>query len=126
MSDKSSRSSSLWNFLCSLKLTVATLLLLATTSILGTVIPQNLPSAQYQQYYGDKSQLLQALQLDDMYHSVWFMALLGLFVLNLVACSLRRLPAVWRTVSRPPWWLMLLCCALCPIRLRCRQPVQLT
>lgn len=92
----------LWNFLCSLKLTVATLLLLATTSILGTVIPQNLPLAQYQQHYGEKAQILQSLQLDDMYHSVWFTALLGLFVLNLVACSLRRLPVVWRSVSRPP------------------------
>ncbi len=101
MPGKPSRSSSLWTFLCSLKLTVATLLLLAATSILGTVIPQKLSSLQYQQHYGDKAQLLQALQLDDMYHSVWFMALIGLFVLNLVACSLRRLPAVWRTVSRP-------------------------
>ncbi len=101
MPGKPRRSSSLWTFLCSLKLTVATLLLLAATSILGTVIPQKLSSLQYQQHYGNKAQLLQALQLDDMYHSVWFMALIGLFVLNLVACSLRRLPAVWRTVSRP-------------------------
>ncbi|APG28845.1 hypothetical protein A7E78_14000 [Syntrophotalea acetylenivorans] len=102
MPGKPRRSSSLWTFLCSLKLTVATLLLLAATSVLGTVIPQKLSSLQYQQHYGEKAQLLQALQLDDMYHSVWFMALLGLFVLNLVACSLRRLPAVWRTVTRPP------------------------
>lgn len=101
MPNKSRRSSSLWTFLCSLKLTVATLLLLAATSILGTIIPQNLSPTQYQQHYGAKAQLLQALQLDDMYHSVWFMALLGLFVLNLIACSLRRLPAVWRTVTRP-------------------------
>ncbi|OEU52886.1 MAG: hypothetical protein BA871_14015 [Desulfuromonadales bacterium C00003096] len=101
MPGKPRRSSSLWTFLCSLKLTVATLLLLAATSILGTVIPQKLSSLQYQQHYGDKAQLLQALQLDDMYHSVWFMALIGLFVLNLIACSLRRLPAVWRTVTRP-------------------------
>ncbi len=90
------------DFLCSLKLTVATLLLLAATSILGTVIPQNLSSLQYRQHYGDKAQLLQGLHLDDMYHSVWFLALSGLFVINLVACSLRRLPAVWRSVSRPP------------------------
>ncbi len=101
MPGKPRRSSSLWTFLCSLKLTVATLLLLAATSILGTVIPQKLSSLQYQQHYGAKAQILQALQLDDMYHSVWFLALIGLFVLNLVACSLRRLPAVWRIVSRP-------------------------
>ncbi len=102
MSGKPRLSSPLWLFLSSLKLTVVTLLLLAATSILGTVIPQKLSSVQYQQYYGDKAQLIQWLQLDDMYHSVWFMALLGLFVLNLIICSLRRLPAVWRTVTRPP------------------------
>lgn len=102
MPGKSHPLNALWNFVCSLKLTVATLLLLAATSVLGTVIPQKLSSVQYQQHYGEKAQLLQLLQLDDMYHSVWFMALLGLFVLNLVACSLRRLPAVWRTVTRPP------------------------
>ncbi len=92
----------LWDFLCSLKLTVGTLLLLAATSIFGTVIPQNLPLPQYHQHYGDKAQIIQALQLNDMYHSTWFIGLLGIFVLNLVACSLRRLPAVWRSVSRPP------------------------
>lgn len=102
MPGKSHPLHALWNFLCSLKLTVVTLLLLAATSIFGTVIPQNRSLAQYQQHYGDKAQILQALQLDDMYHSVWFTALLGLFVLNLVACSLRRLPAVWRSVRRPP------------------------
>ena len=102
MPGKSHPLHALWIFLCSLKLTVVTLLLLAATSILGTVIPQKLPLAEYQQHYGEKVQILQALQLDDMYHSVWFTALLGLFVLNLAACSLRRLPAVWRSVSRPP------------------------
>lgn len=102
MPGKSHPLKALRDFLCSLKLTVVTLLLLAATSILGTVIPQNLSSAQYQQLYGAKAQLLYALQLDDMYHSVWFTALIGLFVLNLLACSLRRLPAVWRSVTRPP------------------------
>ncbi|MEZ4485243.1 MAG: cytochrome c biogenesis protein ResB [Syntrophotaleaceae bacterium] len=125
MPGKPPRSSSLWTFLCSLKLTVATLLLLAAASILGTVIPQNLSSQQYLQHYGDKAHLLQALQLDDMYHSAWFMALLGLFVLNLVACSLRRLPAVWRTVTRPPLVADGALLRSPPIRPACRQAVPL-
>ncbi len=91
-----------WDFFCSLKLTVSTLLLLAATSVVGTILPQNLTPDQYRQLYGEAGfRLLRALQLFDMYHSWWFLALLGVFALNLIACSLRRLPAVWRTVTRP-------------------------
>ncbi len=93
---------SYWDFFCSLKLTVFTLLLLAATSVVGTILPQNLTPDQYRQLYGETGfRLVRALQLFDMYHSRWFLALLGLFALNLTACSLRRLPAVWRTVTRP-------------------------
>jgi cytochrome c biogenesis protein len=92
----------LWDFFCSLKLTIATLLLLATTSVAGTLLPQNLSMEQYRQLFGEPViRLLRALQLFDMYHSWWFLGLLGVFALNLTACSLRRLPGVWRTVTRP-------------------------
>lgn len=90
------------DFLCSLKLTIVTLLLLAATSVIGTIVPQNLPLDQYRHLYGETATtVLRALQLFDMYHSWWFLGLLGLFAVNLLACSLRRLPVVWRTVSRP-------------------------
>ena len=92
----------LWDFFCSVKLTVVTLLLLAITSVVGTILPQNLPWDQYQSHFGQAAlALIRALQLYDMYHSWWFLGLLGIFALNLTACSLRRLPAVWRTVTRP-------------------------
>jgi cytochrome c biogenesis protein len=91
-----------WDFFCSLKLTVFTLLLLAATSVVGTILPQNLTADHYRQLYGEAGfRLVWALQLFDMYHSWWFQALLAVFALNLTACSLRRLPAVWRTVTRP-------------------------
>jgi cytochrome c biogenesis protein len=92
----------LWDFFCSLKLTVITLLLLAATSVVGTILPQHLSPDQYRQQFGEPGfKLLQALQLFDMYHSWWFLGLLGIFALNLTACSLRRLPGVWRNVTRP-------------------------
>lgn len=91
-----------WDFFCSLKLSIVTLLLLAGTSVVGTLLPQNLPLEQYRQQFGEAGvRLLQALQLFDMYHSWWFLGLLGLFACNLTACSLRRLPRVWRTVTKP-------------------------
>ncbi|MHB1399296.1 MAG: cytochrome c biogenesis protein ResB, partial [Trichloromonadaceae bacterium] len=36
-----------------------------------------------------------------MYHSWWFLALLGLFSINITACSIKRFPRVWKTVHEP-------------------------
>ena len=92
----------LWNYLRSLKLTLVTLFLLAGGSVLGTLLPQNLPLSEYQQRLGPvAARIIQVLQLYDMYHSWWFFGLLGLFAVNLAACSVYRLPGVWRQVAAP-------------------------
>jgi cytochrome c biogenesis protein len=92
----------LWNFFCSLKLTITTLILMAATSIIGTVIQQNRPAGEYIQEYGESTyRFLAALQLTDMYHSWWFLTLLGMICLNLIACSIKRLPGVWKTIREP-------------------------
>ncbi len=92
----------LWDFFCSLKLTIATLILLALTSIIGTVIQQNLPPQDYLQRYGETTyRIFDALDFFDMYHSWWFLALLGIFSINLVACSIKRLPRIIKVVKEP-------------------------
>lgn len=93
---------SLWDFFCSLKLAIFTLIMLAVTSIIGTVIQQGLPQEEYLRIYGEtKYRLYQSLDLFDMYHSWWFLALLSLFALNLTCCSIKRLPRIWKTVREP-------------------------
>jgi cytochrome c biogenesis protein len=42
-----------------------------------------------------------ALGFMDMYHSWWFSGLLVLFSINLIICSLDRLPRIWRLVREP-------------------------
>src|SRR4030065_2699187 len=37
----------------------------------------------------------------DMYHSWWFVSLLILFSVNLIVCSIERLPKTWRLVKMP-------------------------
>ena len=92
----------LWDFFCSLKLTIATLILLAVTSIIGTVIQQNRSPQEYLQVYSKTTyKVLDSLQFFDMYHSWWFLGLLGIFTINLIACSIKRLPRVWKTVREP-------------------------
>lgn len=101
--DSGSLATSLWRFFSSLKLTIFLLIGLATVSIIGTVIPQgNPPPADYLAGISQaKFKLYSALGFFDMYHSWWFVLLLYLLTLNLVACSLRRLPHDWKMVARP-------------------------
>ncbi len=91
----------LWAFFSSVKLALFLLFILAATSIVGTVIQQNQPAAQYVKEYGEKTaHLFQLLDLTDMYNSWWFLSLLGIFSLNLIVCSLERIPNVIRIVRK--------------------------
>ncbi|OGP96026.1 MAG: hypothetical protein A2157_01410 [Deltaproteobacteria bacterium RBG_16_47_11] len=93
----------LFDFFRSLKLTIFLLILLATLSIIGTLIKQNAPSGEYIQRYGvGLFNVLDFFNLFDMYHSGWFSAILMLLVINLVTCSIHRFPAVWNQVFRGP------------------------
>ena len=91
----------LWDFFCSLKLSISLLILLAVTSIIGTVIPQG-PQPEYLAHISQmKIRIYSSLGFFDMYHSWWFILLLYLLTVNLVACSIKRLPRVWKIVSEP-------------------------
>ena len=88
-------------FFASVSLALFVLFILAVTSIIGTVIPQNETPDKYIQFYGEKwSTIFHALNITDMYHSWWFLSLLALLSINLVVCTLKRLPHVWQTVMQ--------------------------
>jgi len=92
---------SCWEFFCSLKLAIMTLILLAVTSIVGTVLPQTAsPQENLERFGATWYKLFAALDVFDMYHSWWFLTLLTLFAINLVCCSIKRLPRVWRQVRQ--------------------------
>jgi cytochrome c biogenesis protein len=91
----------IFDFFRSVKLTIFLLILLAIVSIIGTLIKQNAPSAEYiQRYGGSLYNVLDFFNLFDMYHSWWFSAILLLLVVNLIACSIHRFPGAWRQISR--------------------------
>lgn len=92
-----------WDFFCSLKLTITLLITLAITSIIGTIIPQypNIDERYWATISATKKALYEQLGFFDMYHSWWFLALLTLFTINLIACSIKRLPHVFKFVSEP-------------------------
>ena len=90
-----------WAFFASVKLALFLLFILAATSIIGTIIPQNNPDRFYVEQYGQNmAELLHTLGIQDMYNSWWFLSLLAVFSLNLIICSLERIPNVIRIVRK--------------------------
>jgi cytochrome c biogenesis protein len=93
--------SSIINFLSSLKLTIPLLIVLAALSVIGTIITQQASEHEYLQRYGETTyKFLKGLGLFNMYHSWWFIGVLVLLAINLIACSWKRLPGVWRQVRK--------------------------
>ena len=89
------------NFLTSLKLTIALLLLLAAVSIIGTVIPQNLTEGEYLRHYTPASyNMLKMIGIFDIYHSWWFTLLAFFLCINLLACSIKNVPRTLKTLTR--------------------------
>src|SRR3989337_3301579 len=92
----------IWNLLMSIRLAIWIIILLAVTSIIGTVVQQNQPPEKYRQVYEDWAyNLMDRINLFDVYHSWWFLLLLCLFTLTLTCCTIDRLPRVIRTVRKP-------------------------
>ena len=89
----------IWQFFTSVRLTVFVLLMLAATSVIGTLIPQNASEAFYLQKYGEVFfSVFRGLNIIDMYHSWWFLLLMGLLALNIVVCSIDRLQRTWKII----------------------------
>ena len=86
-----------------MRLTIVLLIVLSAVCVIGTVVPQNAAEQEYQHLYSPSTYgLLKALGITDMYHCWWFMVALGLFTLNLAACSLNRLSGLRRVLEQPP------------------------
>ena len=85
---------SLWRALASVRLTLVLLILLAATSIFGTLIPQQERAMELAQRLSPGLvNLLGSLQVFDLYHSYWFRLMIGALALNLIVCSLDRFPS---------------------------------
>lgn len=88
-----------WNLFISVKLAVILLILIAASSIIGTVIPQNASSQFYIHTYGNFwFNIFSVFNIVDMYHAWWFLCLLMLLCLNIVVCSIERLSLTWKII----------------------------
>ena len=92
------------DFFTSVRTTVWLLILIAVASILGTVFPQDVSLAQLQATTSSLVfRLIVILDLNNVFGSWWFLLLLILLSINLVACLLQRVPNIlseWNTSSQ--------------------------
>lgn len=93
-----------WDFFTALRLSIVLFILIASVLITGTFIPQGEDAQKAQAVYAAKTwNFLDSIGAFDIYHTWWFSALLLLLGLNLLACTIHRLPAIWDkfTTHRP-------------------------
>ena len=99
-----------WDFLATVRLAIIIFALISLTSMIGTILEQQAEPAKNIQVltkiFGESLapgmySIFEKLGFMDMYHSWWFMALLILFSINIVICSLDRLPRIWKLVKEP-------------------------
>lgn len=83
----------LWQRLGSMSLAIVLLMVLSIASVIGTVLLQNQEQTDYLQQFGPLWYwVFRSLGLFDMYHTWWFLTLLGFLMLSLAACLWRHVP----------------------------------
>jgi len=96
-----------WDALASVKLTIVILLGLLVLAVPGTVVLQyNVSNVDPGLQYGYNFWAFgQAIQLFTAYHSFWYVALVVILSVNLIACSVNRWPQMLKlAVAKPVLW----------------------
>ncbi len=94
----------IWRTLAAIKTGVILLILVVILSAAGTVILQRpvTDADEMQRAYSPQVlRLLDGLRLTDVFHAWWFVLLLSLVSLSIIAASIQRFPNAWRFFSRP-------------------------
>ncbi len=90
----------LWQYLSSIKLAAAVIIYLAIAVIIGTLILQNVDQSQYLKHYSEGFyRFIKLFTLQDTYHSLWFMLLVGLLNVNLLLCTFQKLPITKKKIG---------------------------
>src|SRR5215470_15618527 len=93
-----------WQALSSVKTGVVLIILVIIFSIAGTVIlqrPITDPDDMQRAYSPSMLQFLDVTGLTDVFHTRWFVALMVLVSLSIIAASVQRFPNGWRYYARP-------------------------
>jgi len=87
------KSNDIFKALSSMSLAIVILMVLSISSAIGTVLLQNQNEADYLQQFGPLwYSVFRSLGLFNMYHTWWFLILLGFLMMSLTACLWRHTP----------------------------------
>lgn len=93
-----------WQTLSSIKTGVVLIILVVIFSAAGTVIlqrPMTDPDDMQRAYSPAMLRFLDVTGLTDIFHARWFVALMILVSLSIIAASVQRFPNAWRYFARP-------------------------
>jgi len=91
----------LFDRLSSMSLAIVLLVVLALASAIGTVLLQNQEQTDYLQQFGPLwYAVFHSLGLFDMYHTGWFLTMLGFLMLSLAVCLWRNAPRMIREMRK--------------------------
>lgn len=90
-------STRLLDFLGSMNLAIALLVIVAIASAIGTVLKQNQPYPDYEIKFGKFwFEFFGSLGLYDVYSAIWFLLILGFLLLSTTICVIRNTPGIMR------------------------------
>lgn len=96
--------SKIWQVLSSIKTGVVLLITVVVLSAAGTIVlqrPVTEPDEMQRAYSPQILRILDAVGLTDVFHAWWFVALMILVSLSIIAASIERFPNAWRFYARP-------------------------
>jgi len=94
----------MWETAASIKTGVVLLILVVILAAAGTIIlqrPMTEPDDMQRTYSPQALRFLDATGLTDVFHAWWFLGLMALVSLCIIAASIDRFPNAWRYYSRP-------------------------
>ena len=94
----------IWQALSSIKTGVVLLITVVVLSAAGTIVlqrPVTEPDEMQRAYSPQVLRLLDVVGLTDVFHAWWFVALMVLVSLCIIAASIDRFPNAWRYYARP-------------------------
>lgn len=93
-----------WRLFISLKVTVTTLIVIIVACLSGMFHDQTLTYEEHAARWASaqwKLELYTFLELNDVFGSWWFGLIICVLLVNLIACSIERLPKIWIDIKGP-------------------------
>jgi cytochrome c biogenesis protein len=93
-----------WRVFISLKVTVFTLITILAGCFAGMFFDQTLTYEEHAAQWASaawKLRLYTFLELNDVFGSWWFGLIICVLLINLIACSIERLPKIWIDIHNP-------------------------